>query len=433
MAQDLLNLLEQAQIAGQQRRWTLVVQYLQLLASEGFTAVGGQPSGQADDYLQQILALALEGLVAGNFSERWAVAKAFPQIGLIAIDPLIEILQDVEADLESRWFAARILGEFDQPGVVTALVALLQTSVDEDLTTMAAEALAKLGNSAIAVLTDLLTEEKTRLLAVRSLAQIRRSETITPLISVVHDAQVAVRATAIEAIGSFHDPQVPPVLIQALTDPAAQVRRAALFGLGFRPDLAEELDLVTVIQPLLKDVNLDVCSGAAIALGRLGTDAAPALAEVLQSSFTPAPLQVTIVSALSWIETPQSLEYLRQALAIPSLPLVQEVVTTLGRVTQPNLMAPAAKILIAALNSQHLATQSPTVKQAIALSLGQLAQPQAIQPLIELLADPDTRVRLHAIAALKRLAARHHLEDLVNDQQISPGLREGVVIALAEW
>jgi len=425
------NLLKQTQAVAEQENWVLVTQYLQqLVAEESFLALA-QKEVQESAELEQVLALALDCLAAGDFQERWGVAKIFPRLGMSAIAPLIEILVDEDADLELRWFAARTLGEFDHPSVVTALVELLQTSEDADLTSMAAEALAKLGSSAIPVLTDLLADERTRLLAVRSLAQIRRSETIRPLISVVHDPQVAVRATAIEAIGSFHAPQVPAVLINALSDLAAQVRQAALFGLGFRPDLIEELDLVGKIQPLLWDLDLDVCSTAATTLGRLGTDAsAEALVGVLQSSAPPL-LQVSIIRSLGQIETPLSLAYLHQSLTLAPT-LTQEIVTVLGRIEQPSLKCQSAQVLMELLGSETLA-KGPVVKQLIAQSLSQLREEITIQPLIELLADPDTGVKLHAIAALKQLAARPQLEDLIKNQQISSELREGVAIALAEW
>lgn len=421
--------LEQAQIAAQQGDWSWLAQCLQqLLDTKKSSSV---PLAEQKDL--QLLALALDVLVGGDFSARWKVAKLFPSIGTAAVTPLITILQDDDADLELRWFAARILGEFDDPQVIPALVELLQTSGDHDLNAMAAEALANLGPSAIAHLTNLLTEARTRLLAVRSLCQIRRTETIAPLISVVHDPQIAVRATAIEALSSFHDPQVPPVLIQALSDPAAQVRRPAVSGLGFRADLIQELDLVQVLQPLLQDVDLEVCQQAAIALGRLGTEsAAAALFQVLQS---PATLvQVPIVRALAWIETSWSLEYLQQALSLESaLAAYPEIATVLGRVEQPDLIPQAVQILIDLLHSGP-ATQDPLVKQSIAQSLGQLGSPSAVTPLIELLAA-DAGVRLHAIAALKKLApqAHHQLAALAQDQQLAPELKQGVAIALQEW
>jgi len=430
---NVSNLLKQTQAVAEQENWVLVTQYLQqLVAEESFLALA-QKEVQESAELEQVLALALDCLAAGDFQERWGVAKIFPRLGMSAIAPLIEVLVDEDADLELRWFAARTLGEFDHPSVVTALVELLQTSEDADLTSMAAEALAKLGPSAIPVLTDRLADERTRLLAVRSLAQIRHSQTITPLVSVVHDPQITVRAMAIEALSSFHNPQVPPILINALGDPAAQVRRAAVFGLGFCSDLVK-VDLVNLIQPLLQDFNLEVCQQAAITLGRLGTDAAAvALSQVLQSLTTPTGLQISLVRALGRIETSQSLKYLQQALTLHSRGIALEIVTVLGRVESPELKSQAAQVLTDMLHLDGPVAREPVVKQSTAQSLGQLGVFSAIHSLIELLADSDTGVRLHAIAALKQLAAHPQLEDLIKNQQISTELREGVAIALAEW
>jgi HEAT repeat protein len=88
------------------------------------------------------------------------------------------------------------------------------------------------------------------------------------------------------------------------------------------------------------------------------------------------------------------------------------------------------------LRSQHPATEIVNIKSAIALSLGQLGEIQAIEPLISLLADSNTSVRLHAIAALKNLdgeAAHQKLQQLANNAALTPDLQQGIAIALAEW
>ncbi|HEY9797962.1 MAG TPA: HEAT repeat domain-containing protein, partial [Leptolyngbyaceae cyanobacterium] len=277
------NVLEQATAAAQQGNWSLLNQHLQHLPlGKNATDAGSESAPLNDTDLEQVLNLALDVLEAGDFQERWDVAKLFPKLGAIAIAPLIEILQDDEAELELRWFAGRILGEFNHPTVITTLVDLLKTAEDEELSTMAAAALASLGDSAVEALTGLLADPESRLLATTSLSQIRRPEIIAPLLSVVNDPQVSVRSTAIEALSSFHDSRVPPVLLNALDDPAATVRKEAVIGLSLRSDLGEELDLLNRLKPLLYDFNREVCQQAAIALGRLGTDeAADALFEVI--------------------------------------------------------------------------------------------------------------------------------------------------------
>lgn len=427
----MVNLLEQAQTALQQEDWSLVNQSLRQLLDQNHS-----DSDQPGACLEQALSLALEVLEAGDFQDRWGIAKLFPRLGPIAIPPLIAILKDEAADLEHRWFVARILGEFNHPVVVTALVDLLQTPEDEDLSEMAAAALANLGPATITALSNSLTEEHSRLLAVRSLAQIRRTETIEPLLSVVRDPQVIIRATAIEALSSFHDPRIHPILIHALDDPAAPVRQVAVMGLGLRSDLLEQLDLVGLIQPLLWDFDLDVCQQAATALGRLGTQSATAgLFQALMAATTPVPLQIRIIRALGWIETASGLACLQQALMLEA-EVCQESVTVLGQAKQPELRSKAAKILVDLLHSNHSTTRKPTIKQAICLSLGELGETSATKPLIQLLADSNTGVRLHAIAALKKLApqtAYYELESLAKAENIKPELQQGIVIAIREW
>jgi len=436
---------QQAQAAHSSGNWSLLIQYLQQLILGDQHPPAIVDAGQ-NPTRSHLLDMALEVLVAGDFHQRWDIAKLLLKLGqrLYAGDieeviaPLIEILEDEEADEELRWFAGRTLGEFDRPTAIAALVEVLKTSDSEELSAMAAAALGQIGSPAVAALTELLADENTRLLAVRSLSHIRRSETIAPLLGVVQDPQVVIRAAAIEALSSFHDPRIPPVLISALDDLAAQVRREAVIGLSFRPDLREELDLVNRLRQRLYDFNLDVCAAAAIALGRLGTDtAAAALFQVLQSPNTPSSLQIEIIRALGRVGTATSLAYLHSGLnQLESATMWQEIVTVLGRVEQPDLMPQAAQILIDVLKSNHPAAQHESVKQAIALSLGQLGERQAVDPLIDLLADRDVGVRLHAIAALKHLApeaAHRQLEQMATNEALAPSLKQGVAIALQEW
>lgn len=427
------QLLVQAQIAYDAADWSSLIQYLQQL-------VLGQNSRHSEivKNREHILKLAVSILEMGDFQQRWEVAKVLTSLGNIAIPPLIEILEDEDAEEELRWYAAKILGEFQHPDAIAPLVELLKTDENEELKAIATTALGQMGTVAIAALCELLAAEDTRLLAVRSLSCIRQPKTITPLLSVVQDSQAAIRAAAIEALSSFHDERVPPVLLIALDDVAATVRRVAVMGLGFRSDLCAELNLVTRLQPRLYDFNLDVCCAATVALSRMNCDdAAKQLFQVLISSHTPIKLQLEIIRALSWIGTTSSLEYIQQALNHNlSETMWQEIVTVLGRVQKPQLTQQATEILLEILQSKHPATEIVNIKSAIALSLGQLGNIQAIEPLISLLADANASVRLHAIAALKNLdreVAHQQLQQLANNATLTPDLQTGVAIALAEW
>ncbi|MBE8999394.1 HEAT repeat domain-containing protein [Nostoc sp. LEGE 12447] len=432
MVSNINQLLVQAQTAYNAADWSSLIQYLQQL-------ILGSDSQHPEvvKNREYLLTLAISMLEMGDFQQRWEITKVLTHLGNIAIPPLIDILKDEDAEEELRWYAARTLGEFQHPEAIAPLVELLKTDEDEELKAIAATALGQMGNVAITSLTELLLEEDTRLLAVRSLSCIPQTETIAPLLSVVQDSQATIRTAAIEALSSFHDERIPPILLNALNDIAATVRRAAVLGLGFRPDLREALDLVTRLQPKLYDFNLDVCCAAAVSLSRMGcNDAAKHLFDLLISPQTPTKLQLETIRALSWVGTPSSLEYLQTAFnQITSETLWQEIVTVLGRV-QKSQTTQAAEILLQILQSQHPATEIVNIKSAIALSLGQLGEIQAIEPLISLLADSNVSVRLHAIAALKNLdgeVAHQKLQQLANNAALTPDLQQGIAIALAEW
>ena len=416
------QLLQQAQAAQEAGNWTVVIQYLQQLA---IVDIGEEAN--------QVLDLALTVLHEGDFSQRWDVAKVLPLLGAKAgigidraISPIIEIVISDE-DEELRWYAARILGEFNHPRAIAALVNLLKSSDNDELTSMAASALGQIGNPAVVALKELLGDETTRLVAVKSLSYIRRSEIIAPLLTVVKDPDAKIRAIVIEALGSFHNVEIPPILLEALDDIAAPVRKEAITGLGFRSDVREELDLVDKLIPKLYDSNIEVCCTAAVSLGRLGSDiATEALKSVLNSPLTPINLQLECIRALGRIETPLSLQYLHSCLNEHSLPVQQEVVKVLGQVQKLKVIA--GDILIESLQLSN------GVKSAIALSLGRLGEIKAVDPLINLLANPDTTVKLHAIASLQQLApAYQKLQQLRNDAIISPTLKQGIEFALSEW
>ena len=242
------NILEQAQVAADRQNWPELVECLQQV-----TANGSQP--QEQHILEPTVNLAIAVLEWGDFQDRWEIAKVFPNLGNCAIAPLIAVLEDEDADTEPRWFAARILGKFDRPEVIQALVKLVKNS-DEELSQIAAETLGNFGTTAIESLANLLLQEESRQFATAALAQIRRTEIIAPLLTVVGDSKVAVRVAAIEALSSFHDSRIPPVLVSALKDPATAVRKEAVRALGVRAYLDAELDLVNLLKPLVWDIRL---------------------------------------------------------------------------------------------------------------------------------------------------------------------------------
>jgi HEAT repeat protein len=414
--------------------------------------MSGQWQDVSDTKSQPLLQQALSDLQFGDFQQRWEATKILNRIGEAAIEPLIAILEDVEADPEVQWFVARSLGQFETQPVIAALINGLQRShhnESEEQTAvkqMIGVALGNLGKSAIAPLTNLLKTDSLRLIVTEALAQIRHVETIPALLQVSDDTNSQVRAVAIEALGSFHDPRVPPVLLNALQDTHAAVRKEAIAALGMRRDLQTELNLVEHLKPLLWDIRPEVAQMAQMALGRLGTDeAATALFEQVQATITPMSLKRDGVRALAWIETPVSLNYLSEifqqaqswdAEKTTQFPLCQEMIRMLGRVNSPQIKPLATDILVDLLNTSDGAIQSVQIQQLIASALGQLRQPRAIDALIQLLSTANTGVQLHCIAALKQLnpeSAHERLTHLSRQTDLPSLLKNGIDVALSEW
>ncbi|MFM2303311.1 MAG: hypothetical protein RLZZ135_720, partial [Cyanobacteriota bacterium] len=224
--------------AAESGRWSAVIDYLQQL-----------PIDRSADR-SQVLDLALQVLVQGDFEEQWEIAKIIPKLGEIAIQPLLELIDLEDTDLEDRWFIARILGDLvggdtlkhDRPDVIAKLIELARQHEDPDLQAISADALAKIGTPAIAMLTDLL-DTPACAMAVTVLAQIRHSQTIEPLILAIDNPDPQIRTLIVEALGSFHDRRIPTILRSKLTDVVPSVRQAAVTALCLRSDLATELNL----------------------------------------------------------------------------------------------------------------------------------------------------------------------------------------------
>ena len=399
--------LKSLHTAAKQANWSLVNRYLQRIVSsdKGSNRQTNKDNLGYEFKFEQILDFALQVLHFGDFQERWEVAKIFPRMGDGVVVSLINILEDEEENLESRWFAIRILGKFDQPAVIISLAKVLRNTEEEDLCAIAATALANIGISAIKALSELLQDEKSRLLAVQSLAIIRRVEIIEPLKTVVTDVNPEVRATTLEALGSFHNPELIPLFIAGLKDVSASVRKEAVVALGMCGQFKADFDIVGYLQPLLHDLDSQVCQQAVLALGRMEDErATEALFLVLMSAVTPNWLQGEIVRVLNWGNQPQSLAYLKKALYSSQPNLCKEIITVLGRQDSLENRSQATRILIDFFNSkQDLVSQSP-IKQAIAVSLGDLGNPNATSILQTLASDKNSRVKLHAIAALRKIS-----------------------------
>lgn len=396
---DTFTFLDLARQAAQKQNWQAVTYYLQQLPSLATKASFAATNTKIQD---SVVELALAVLDRGDFSEKWQIVKLFSYMGTFAIAPLISTLENDTADAETKWFAARTLGQFEQQQVVVALARLLQNTQDLDLVAIAAKSLAQIGTPAIETLVDLAKKPDYRLVAATSLAHIRLSPVLPALLDLAADDNAEIRLLAIEALGSFHDRRVSPVLIRALQDTHSTIRKEAVIALGCRNDLSQELDLVTHLQPLLYDFNPDVCRQTAIALGKMKTETAiNTLNEALKSSNTPLSLKLDAIDALAWSNMSLALDCLQEAIQEHSS-LTRKIITVLGRIKPEPLKEQAIAIL------QDFWSLSQPVdlefKKALAMALGELQAVTARNILEQLAQDETKMIRLYASASLKKLA-----------------------------
>ncbi|MEL7512721.1 MAG: HEAT repeat domain-containing protein [Cyanobacteria bacterium J06554_3] len=392
------------------------------------------------------IAQAIAELTENDFHQRWDKAKRlsrrFAEWGDRAVPALIHHLKEQSinnaGDPEIQWFLIRILSQFDYPEVVEAIAHLLTTTPHDEIRTAASKALTNIGRSAVTVLTALLsldTPEKQRLLAARTLAHIRRGSTIAPLLSVATDANAQIREIATEALGSFHDPRVTPVLLAALKDQPS-ICIEAIRALSRRRDLLTEVGLVSALKTCLHRSEVPVAEEAATALGRLGGEGAAIALGKLLTAPVATPVKISAVRALGWIDRIAATQALTTAFNcdVPvMMPTVQqEIAKALGQTQTAALKTQAAQPLMewiarcATQNESVAENDSFLMKQAVISALSRLGDISALDVLLPMLTDLDVRIRLHALSAMRQInpdLAQQKIESYIEASSLSSALK----------
>ncbi|MEM8639937.1 MAG: HEAT repeat domain-containing protein [Cyanobacteria bacterium P01_G01_bin.54] len=392
-------MLQLAQQAATQQNWSQVTQALRHCTARLERA--------SSDEQEQALELALDALFWGDFQDRWELIKVLPYLGMPAFKALERLLLDEGMTFEIRWFAARMLGAFQDPIAVSPLVNCLRTASDPEVIQVAALALASLGEVAIAPLTVALADPEQCAMALQALTQIHHAAIIDPLLTVVAHPDPHLRALVIEALSNFQQPRLVPVLITALQDTAAAVRKEAVIGLGLWATTGRSsVPLFEVLQPCLWDLHLEVCQQAAIALGRLGSpEAVTALSDLVQTATTPPPLQREAIRALGRIETRQMVDAVQGMLPTVTPESQVEIIQVLGRLETAELKQLATQVLLGFFETTAPAPLSLRVLKELTQAWARLQSPIALDALEQLAESEVATIRLHAIAAMKQLKA----------------------------
>ena len=194
------------------------------------------------------IATLINTLQSGDENIRTLAVDALGRIGPRAIDALAGAIRDPSTEV--RLAAADALGRIPDNRATTPLIEALQDS-----------------------------DEEVRAVVARSLGRIGDSDGFIPLISALMDPDAGVRASAEKALGSFGEKAAGPVRkLLSHTNPLVRGSAAAILATiavtAAIPDLEQ----------LVTDPDTEVQERAVVALGSLGVPAIPVLAVFLASA-----------------------------------------------------------------------------------------------------------------------------------------------------
>lgn len=300
-------------------------------------------------------------------------------------------IQDLNSELESeRAEAVRALGYFGREAVPGIIEALRAGSVEFDF---AAEALSQIGEDAVELLTDVLSDNSSmemQRMAAHALGRIASQRAVIPLVVALEDDDVEVRAEVAHSLGVFSDARAVAPLIAALQDESALVRASAAAALG-------NYDRRGVLEALLKaaqDPDSQVRQAALASLARLD-DAR--VQPALQAALADADEDVRHVAAAAMRFREGDLKALDRL-------VVDESVTHQIKVALEQLMGAVEQTEDedAADALQH---SNPRVRGRLLSQLGEKGGVYAVKLLLPGLSDINPAVRATAVESLKKIGA----------------------------
>lgn len=265
-----------------------------------------------------------------------------------------------------------------------------------------------------------------------------RQAALPHLLNTLKDEDPWVRFYAARSIGRHRSTEASEALSELITrDPAHHVRIEAIKALA-------EIDgkeIVTLLEPLIKDNDPDIARAAIRALGIIRHPGAlPLLLEALRS--TDPELRIAALYALGESQGPEVPENLQWVAATDrDEGVVQVAMKILADFSSPeairaliNLTAdprhrsaavsalkevPEKNIHLLAKGLSH---PQPSVKRAVVEALARIKKPQASEHLLKAVKDPDPQVRLDAVKALDNLGSRQARGELLQVAHADPDL-----------
>jgi HEAT repeat protein len=142
---------------------------------------------------------------------------AIEKMGVAAVDPLIEALQDKEGTV--RKFAAILLGKLGDPRAIEPLSMALY-DLHHEVGKVAAESLAQFGMPAVDVLVEALAHPEMwiRIHSIAALSKIKDSRVTPLLLEMLNDPEREVKKQVIQSLGNLKDPRALPSLQEIVSN-----------------------------------------------------------------------------------------------------------------------------------------------------------------------------------------------------------------------
>jgi len=360
----------------------------------------------------------IDRLVRGLGDPAWWVrmrsVEALEQIGPRAEGPLLVALDDPDPEIRTR-----AAGGLERLGVPTTLVDAIRRG---ERSPEATETLVKFAAAgARGLLTELLLHPspEVRLAVVTAIRRATRHDFVSELIEVARaDADSAVRAAAIGALGALGGPGAVEHLRQRTADPDGRVRAAAARALG----LLRASQAMPDFLRLIGDPQPDVREAAARGLGRLrDPSAVPALVHAFEGadSATRSAILEAVVSRLDGRTVGRLVDVL-----LDSHDMAGKLgaVRTLGRL-RSSAAAPALERL--------RRDPAPLVRAGAIEAFGRVGGDTTRAAIATALHDSDEAVRIAALVAAGRLQLEDQSGSVLALLQSdpSPRVREHAAIA----
>lgn len=358
-----------------------------------------------------------------DVKQAWGTARALGELKVkTAVEPLIKLLE--WEDWKTRQQAAWALASIGDERAIEPLQELAVRDTGTDVAESAVGALAELSDSGMDAAVALLRHEKsaTRQSAARSLAYVRDTRLIEPLLMAIDDPSI--QATAAQSLHWIVEHRGIDVALDAysMKNAVQEVRRVALVEIS-RSDHPEKVGLLI---EGLADSGDDVQWFAVRALGQLkAPEALEPLIEVMKTSGNNG-VRADAAEALGEIGDPRAFDALHEALGDETSLVRAAVAKALGNLGDTRAIPALLRLIgddgfdsrryaayaLAKFDDPRVAPalirlltghESSTTRTDAAWALGNVDAPGVIESLAKSLKDEDPHVRQASIASLARL------------------------------